>query len=164
MAAEITIDQDLAELLIPLLESQIEQACKEVEIAEMIYDDKRGILSGLENKLERVRLKLQGSIATHATVTPAKSDGGVRLKKGEAARVVADFLKASNGTGATVEELIKATGVPRSSVRRVLEQLSEDGTVEKRGSRFRWKNDLSGIKPVESERHTPLASGLPDRF
>ena len=62
----------------------------------------------LEVKLARIEARMHGLNAAQHIV--AETGQGGRVKKGLSKKLIADFLKASNGLGASIPQIVEAIG------------------------------------------------------
>jgi hypothetical protein len=132
------IDNELLGMLLPVLESKLAEA-------ERRRDEAQSEVDYALAKIARVRQKMNA--AEMFLELPATTLSG-RIKKGESERLISNFLKNRNGSGATVKEVTKATSTTYGTARRILRLFVETGkAVEKSGS-FRWNNNLSVPKPT----------------
>ena len=103
----------------------------------------------LEVKLDRVEQRMLG-LHEPAPVTVEVGEGG-RVKKGLSEHLIVDFLKASNGIGATVHQIKDATGTTLSTTRRIVNKLANEQKVESAAhSRWKWKSDEPEIEDAEN--------------
>jgi hypothetical protein len=78
-----------------------------------------------------VQLDIQGVVA------PPKTTHG-RVKRGASKKLIAQFLKARNGNGATIKEITADTGTVYGTARRVLKDLQEEKTATVEKGLWKW--------------------------
>ena len=131
-------DKDLLDLLVPAVEDQLYQAEQRMSCAEEE-------VKTLRAKLERVRAKV--AALTFSVENPQRAPSG-RMKKGESERMIQHFLQNRNGTGATLKEVMVATGTTYGTARRILLSFVSGGQVTEARNRFSWATDQNGSKSL----------------
>ena len=61
------------------------------------------------------------------------------MKRGEPERLICEFLKMRNGSGATITETSEATSTVYGTTRRIILQLLAKGNVARIGDDWHWK-------------------------
>lgn len=131
----ILIDKEIDRDLLNILHEKVSD---ELESAQGALESARDEVEQLTAKLQRVEERMLG-LTAETTIPPVLSKGG-RVKKGVSKKLISDFLKASNGVGATLENIKTATATTISTARRVLLELEERGqAVHGDDSRWKWK-------------------------
>ena len=132
------IDKELLELLRERVAAEIAQ--KESVIGEYQYQVER-----LNEKLDRVDLRIAEFSTKQAPAVELTPTG--RVKRGASMQLVEEFFKKSNGTGATIQQVVSATGTKYGTVRRCIMELELDSKIETAGdSAWRWvRENLSAV-------------------
>lgn len=127
-------DKDVLDLLVPAVESQLQEAEFRLEQAE-------NEVNQLRDKLKRVRSKVEA--VTSSAVNPQRAPSG-RMRKGESERIILNFLKNRNGTGATLKEIMGATGASYGTARRILLTHAAAGELTELGNKYTWVANQNG--------------------
>ena len=111
----IELSLDAAQELLPILEARMESLFQKAEDAASDY--KRA-----EKTLAELRLKINGN------ALPGIEPERKRKRKGEAEKSIADLL--ASGGGFTIQEIVKRTSTPYSSVFRILKKKNKGRFIE----------------------------------
>lgn len=137
MVKKTHIDEEIDNELRKHLSELHDRTAEELQQARNVigsYEDKA---SQLEAKLERIAERMQD--APKPEITPPIFGEGGRVKKGLSKKIITDYLKMSNGVGATIPQIVSDTGTKLSTVRRIIKELEQSKKVETRpDSRWRW--------------------------
>jgi hypothetical protein len=118
----IELSVDAARSILPVLEGQLQELKERAWSAQSDYDK-------AEKTIAEIRLKLNGSLL------PGITDAKKRKRRGEGEKVIIDLLSSSSG-GFKLQEVVKRTGIPYSSVFRLLKQKNKGRFIEENGL---WK-------------------------
>ena len=148
-----TIDNDLLEdILKTCLPSYRDELERKLREARNLRDHWTFEADDLEKKLDRIEeYQLASSLPKQSAV--AETGEGGRVKKGLSEKLIVDFLKASNGLGASIPQIVDSTGTTLSTVRRIVNKLANEQKVESAAhSRWKWKteNNLSAVAGHEN--------------
>jgi len=61
-----------------------------------------------------------------------------RIKKGQSEKLVSDFLKNRNGSGATIKEITAESGTKYGTTRRILNHLKDEDRVQEKSGLWTW--------------------------
>jgi len=124
------LDSDLLELLISTLESQLVEA-------ETRVNEAQDEVIRIEAKIDRVKAKLEPKRTVSSKIKAVRTLSG-RMKKGEAERLISEYLQSRNGTGTTVIAAMKATNTTYGTAYRTLHSLAERGAATEHNKVFHW--------------------------
>ena len=136
------IDNDLLEdILKTCLSSYRDELERKLREARNLRDHWTFEASNLEKKLDRIEEHLLATSFPKQTAVAEIGEGG-RVKKGMSEKLIVDFLKASNGLGASIPQIVDSTGTKLSTVRRIVNKLASKRMVESAAySRWKWKSE-----------------------
>ena len=97
----------------------------------------------LMREIDKLRLHLEGEpqamLAIPPIVAPPKRNAGGRLAKGELDRILAELLRAKNGSGMRMKLIMSEARCGATSAYRSLQRLQEANRVEKRDGIWHWR-------------------------
>jgi len=123
-----------------LVKELLDVLAQKLHAAESARDQFQKEVDGILAKIDRLR---NFHPDTFALDPPARTEHG-RMKKGEALRLITDFLRKRNGTGASPKAIIESTKTSYGTTQRILKSLADAGQVISVGNGvYRWNKELT---------------------
>lgn len=129
------IDSELLDLYHQKVAAEHEDAAANFAMWAAKMDQAKAKLKWIKEKM--ATLRSNNTPAAAPTLTPKG-----RVKKGLSKPLILEFVKASNGLGVSMKEIISGTGTKYGTIRRVLQDSPD--VEQTLNARWRWKrNNLS---------------------
>lgn len=126
------LDDELSEILLSALGERLQRAV-------FIRDDAQSKVEELEAKIDRITNRMRQSESIELAMAALTMTPTGRVKRGETEKVVADFLRNRNGSGASIQEVVAATKTKYGTVRRILHNFAKEKSVTQASdSRWHW--------------------------
>ena len=133
--ASIQFNPEILErVVVPALEEKL-------RIATQRRDREQAEIDQITAQLKEIRKTVDAIPVAEPLAPPQKSLTG-KIKRGEADRLIKEFLQNRNGSGVSVKAIVETTGIGRSTVDRALERLLTLEWIDRApDGRWRWKNE-----------------------
>lgn len=98
----------------------------------------------ISQKITRLEASINGPEFQKDFLSTLQRRPSGRAERGESEKLISDFLKNRNGTGASMKEVCEATGAKYATAYRILHKLEEKNFATEADSKWRWiAKDLS---------------------